>query len=244
MIRRLEAMKLAQPGEYAKFAAPLRGRVSAYDARKLTHNTTDASVYYVLNNSAKNLQNLDEILLNRPISLNMAANGGEDAIFYETTADRDGYYENKNWSETDVIEVLEGLSGESNEIRASKRYGMYGIRGDNLWLLLTYMNENNMLIAGRRFDKKFQQELMLLNIALESQKKLTLNGDVSYLGMLPITTDEGKSYEEIFGPKGDIVDLDKKGEGNWNEVQYLLQYIGRYKIEQEMFANEDKEETE
>ena len=173
----------------------------------------------------------------------MAANGGEDAIFYETTADRDGYYENKNWSETDVIEVLEGLSGESNEIRASKRYGMYGIRGDNLWLLLTYMNENNMLIAGRRFDKKFQQELMLLNIALESQKKLTLNGDVSYLGMLPITTDEGKSYEEIFGPKGDIVDLDKKGEGNWNEVQYLLQYIGRYKIEQEMFSK-DKKETE
>ena len=124
MIRRLEAMKLAKPGEYAKFAAPLKGRVSAYDARKLTHNTTDAGVYFVLNNSAKNLQNLDEILLNRPISVNMAANGGEDAIFYETTSDRDGYYENKNWSETDVIEVLEGLSGDKN--REGKRYG-------NIW---------------------------------------------------------------------------------------------------------------
>tara|TARA_B100000131_G_scaffold29753_1_gene27938 strand:+ start:1940 stop:4522 length:2583 start_codon:yes stop_codon:yes gene_type:complete len=241
MIRRLEAMKLAKPGEYEKFKSPLKGRVSSYDARKLTHNTTDAGVYFVLNNSAKNLQNLDEILLNRPISLNMAANGGEDAIFYETTADRDGYYENKNWSETDVIEVLEGLSGESDEVRAGKRYGIYGIRGDNLWKILTYMNNNNMLFAGRTFDKQFQQEIMLLNIALESQKKLTLNGDVSYLGMLPITNDEGKSYEEIFG---NITDLDKAGEGNWNEVQYLLQYIGRYKIEQEMFSNNKKEETE
>ena len=82
---------------------------------------------------------------------------------------------------------------------------------------------------------------MLLNIALESQKKLTLNGDVSYLGMLPITNEEGKSYEEIFG---NITDLDKAGEGNWNEVQKLLQFIGRYKIEQEMFSNNKKEETE
>jgi len=239
MIRRLEAMDLAKPGEYEKFKSPLRGRVNSYDARKLTHNPTDAGVYFVLNNSAKNLQKLDEILLNREISKNMAANGGEDAIFYETTADRDGYYENKNWSETDVIEVLEGLSGDKN--REDKRYGMYGIRGDNLWLLLTYMNENNMLIAGRKFDKQFQQEIMLLNLALESQKKLTLNGDVSYLKMLPITNEEGKSYEEIFGLKGDIVDLDDKGEGNWNEVQYLLRYIGRYKIEKELL---EKKETE
>ena len=178
----------------------------------------------------KILQNLDEILLNRPISVNMAANGGEDAIFYETTADRDGYYENKNWSETDVIEVLEGLSGDKN--REGKRYGIYGIKGDNLWLLLTYMNDNNMLFAGRKFDKQFQQELMLLNIALESQKKLTFNGDVSYLGMLPITNEEGKSYEKIFSG---ITDLDDEGEGNWNEVQKLLQYIGRYKIEKERF---------
>tara|TARA_B100002019_G_scaffold164075_1_gene141624 strand:- start:4186 stop:6762 length:2577 start_codon:yes stop_codon:yes gene_type:complete len=239
MIRRLEAMDLAKPGEYEKFKSPLKGRVNSYDARKLTHNPTDAGVYFVLNNSAKNLQKLDEILLNREISKNMAANGGEDAIFYETTADRDGYYENKNWSETDVIEVLEGLSGDKN--REDKRYGMYGIRGDNLWLLLTYMNENNMLIAGRKFDKQFQQEIMLLNLALESQKKLTLNGDVSYLKMLPITNEEGKSYEEIFGLKGDIVDLDDKGEGNWNEVQYLLRYIGRYKIEKELL---EKKETE
>ena len=52
----------------------------------------------------------------------MAANGGEDAIFYETTADRDGYYENKNWSETDVIEVLEGLSGDKNRDRSVMEY--------------------------------------------------------------------------------------------------------------------------
>ena len=240
MIRRLEATGNAQPGQYEKFKSPLKGKVSAFDARKLTNNPTDAGIYYVLTHDAANLQNLDEILLNRPISLNMAANGGPDAIFYETTVDREGYYENMNWSETDVIQVLEGLSGESKEVREGKRYGMYGIRGDNLWLLLTYMNENNMLIAGRKFDKQFQQEIMLLNIALESQKKLTLNGDVSYLKMLPITNEEGKSYEEIFGPKGNLVDLDKKGEGNWNEIQYLLQYIGRYKIEQEMF-NTDKE---
>tara|TARA_B100000401_G_scaffold217213_1_gene146686 strand:+ start:1042 stop:3624 length:2583 start_codon:yes stop_codon:yes gene_type:complete len=241
MIRRLEAMKLAQPGQYEKFKSPLRGKVNSYDARKLTHNPTDAGVYYVLNNSAGNLQKLDEILLNRPISLNMEANGGADAIFYETTADRDGYYENMDWSNTDVIEVLSGLAGESKEVREGKRYGIYGIRGDNLWKILTYMNDNNMLFAGRTFDKQFQQEIMLLNIALESQKKLVLNGDVSYLGMLPITNDEGKSYEEIFGG---ITDLDKKGEGNWNEVQYLLQFIGRYKIEQEMFGNKNKKETE
>lgn len=239
MIRRLEATGNANPGQYEKFKTPLKGLVSAYDARKLTHNPTDAGVYFVLNNSAANLQNLDEILLNREISKNMEANGGADAIFYETTTDRDGYYENMNWSNTNVIEVLEGLSGESQAVRESKRYGIYGIRGDNLWKILTYMNDNGMLFAGRSFDKQFQTEIMLLNIALESQKKLTLNGDVSYLGMLPITNEEGKSYEEIFMG---ITDLDKQKEGNWNEVQKLLQYIGRYKIEKEMFETENKED--
>ena len=144
-----------------------------------------------------------------------------------------------NWSNTNVIEVLEGLSGESQAVRESKRYGIYGIRGDNLWKILTYMNDNGMLFANRSFDKQFQTEIMLLNIALESQKKLTLNGDVSYLGMLPITNEEGKSYEEIFMG---ITDLDKQKEGNWNEVQKLLQYIGRYKIEKEMFETENKED--
>ena len=39
---------------------------------------------------------------------------------------------------------------------------------------------------------------MLLNLALESQKKLTLNGDVSWLGLIPVSADESKDYEKLF----------------------------------------------
>ena len=38
-----------------------------------------------------------------------------------------------------------------------------------------------------------------------------------------------------------ITDLDDEGEGNWNEVQKLLQYIGRYKIEKELLEPKETE---
>ena len=67
---------------------------------------------------------------------------------------------------------------------------------------------------------------MLLNLALESQKKLTLNGDVSWLGLLPVSEDESKDYEKLFAG---IEDVDKDG-NMWNEVRYLLKAAAQYKI--------------
>ena len=239
MIRRLRATKNAGPNEYEEFLSPLRGKVDSFSARNLTHHPTDASVNFVLLNEGKNLQELEKILLNRDISRNMEANaGGVDGIYYASKPGVEGSYENMDWSNTNIVTLMEGMAGDKN--KKDKFYGMYGIRGDNLWKLLSYMVDNNMPLNDRVFDKEFQRELMLLNIALESQEKLTLNGDVSWLGMLPISATENKTYKEIFlGIKPDMID--KGEEGIWNEVRYLLKSIGRYKIEKEILEGKETE---
>ena len=137
-----------------------------------------------------------------------------------------------------VADLLESFVGVTDDILDDKRYGVYGIKGDNLKKLLGYMVENDIPIADRVFDRKFQDELMMLNLALEAQNKLTLNGDVSYLSMLPIGDDESKNYEKLF--KG-IEDVDDD-ENIWNEVRYLLKGAAQYKINMDLYGPDKKEE--
>jgi len=225
MVMRLKALGLIG-NEYDAYIAPLEGKIDSMSRRNLTHNPTDAKTYFTTINSAKNFQGITEALLERPISVNMLANGGEDAIFTTTVPGQEGAYDNANLSKTNVLDLAESFVGLDDESLQGKLYGVYGIRGDNLKKLLTYMLENNIPMGDRSFDRKFQDELMLLNLALESQKKLTLNGDVSWLGLIPVSADESKDYEKLFAG---IEDEDKDG-NMWNEVRYLLKTAAQYKI--------------
>jgi len=225
MVMRLKALGLIG-NEYDAYIAPLEGKIDSVSRRNLTHNPSDAKTYFTIINSAKNFQGITETLLEKPISVNMLANGGEDAVFTTTVPGQEGGYENGNLSKTNVLDLAAGFAGLDDESLQGKLYGVYGIRGDNLKLLLTYMLENNIPLVDRTFDRKFQDELMLLNLALESQKKLTLNGDVSWLGLLPVSEDESKDYEKLFAG---IEDVDKDG-NMWNEVRYLLKAAAQYKI--------------
>tara|TARA_R100000278_G_scaffold56469_1_gene46696 strand:- start:184 stop:1671 length:1488 start_codon:yes stop_codon:yes gene_type:complete len=238
MVARLKALGIIG-NEYDNYLLPLKGKVDSISARNLTHHPTDAKTYQTILSSSKNFTGITENLLERPISKNMLANGGENAIFTVSQPGIEGGYENANLSTMNVGQLYEDmLAGNTNDILDDKRYGVYGIRGDNLKLLLEYMLENNIPVADRVFDRTFQDELMMLNLALESQKKLTLNGDVSYLSMLPIGADESKSYEKLF--KG-IEDVDDD-ENIWNEVRYLLKGAAQYKINMDLYGPDKKEE--
>ena len=48
------------------------------------------------------------------------------------------------------------LAEEPTERKTIFQYGIYGIRGDNLKLLLEYILDNNIPIADRVFDRTFQ----------------------------------------------------------------------------------------
>jgi hypothetical protein len=168
----------------------------------------------------------------------MLANGGENAVFTATVPGVEGGYKDENLSTTNVGDLVTSFAGVTDDILDDKRYGVYGIRGDNLKKLLGYMLNNNIPIADRVFDRQFQDELMMLNLALESQNKLTLNGDVSYLGMLPIGADESKSYETLFKDVKDVDDDDNI----WNEVRYLLKGAAQYKINMDLYGPDKKEE--
>lgn len=239
MVMRLKANDLIG-NEYDAYIVPLEGKIDSMSRRNLTHNPSDAKTYFTTINSAKNFQGITEALLERPISVNMLANGGEDAIFSTTVPGQEGAYDNANLSKTNVLELAESFVGLDDESLQGKLYGVYGIRGDNLKKLLTYMLENNIPMGDRTFDRKFQDELMLLNLALESQKKLTLNGDVSWLGLIPVSADESKDYEKLFAG---IEDEDKDG-NMWNEVRYLLKAAAQYKINSasDKFGYDKKEE--
>jgi len=237
MVARLKAQGHIK-NEYDAFLIPLEGKIDSFAARNLTHNPTDAKTYQTILSSSKNFTGITEALLERPISKNMLANGGENAVFTITQPGIEGGYKDENLSTTNVGDLLESFAGVTDDILDDKRYGVYGIKGDNLKKLLGYMVENNITIADRVFDRKFQDELMMLNLSLEAQNKLTLNGDVSYLSMLPISEDESKNYETLFKNVKDVDD-----DGNiWNEVRYLLRGAAQYKINLDLYGYDNEEE--
>ena len=237
MVARLKALGIIK-NEYDAFLTPLEGKIDSFSARNLTHNPTDAKTYQTILNSSKNFTGITEALLERPISKNMLANGGEDAVFTITQPGVEGGYKDENLSEMNVGDLLTSFAGVTDDILDDKRYGVYAIKGDNLKKLLGYMVENNIPIADRVFDRKFQDELMMLNLALEAQNKLTLNGDVSYLSMLPIGADESESYETLFKGVKDVDDDDNI----WNEVRYLLRGAAQYKINLDLYGYDNEEE--
>ena len=237
MVARLKALGIIK-NEYDAFMVPLEGKIDSISARNLTHNPSDAKTYQTILNSSKNFTGITEALLERTISKNMLANGGENAVFTATVPGVEGGYKDENLSTTNVGDLVTSFAGVTDDILDDKRYGVYGIRGDNLKKLLGYMLNNNIPIADRVFDRQFQDELMMLNLALESQNKLTLNGDVSYLGMLPIGADESKSYETLFKGVKDVDDDDNI----WNEVRYLLKGAAQYKINMDLYGPDKKEE--
>ena len=51
--------------------------------------------------------------------------------------------------------------------------------------------------------------------------------------------DESKNYEALFK---DVEDVDKLGEGIWNEVRYLLRGAAQYKINLDLYGTDKKEE--
>jgi hypothetical protein len=238
MVARLKALGIIG-NEYDNFLLPLKGKVDSITARNLTHFPTDAKTYQTILSKSKNFTGITEALLDNPSAKNRIKEGGEDVIFTTAQVGTEGGYENANLSEMPVGDLyINMLAGNTNEILDDKQYGIYGIRGDNLKLLLQYMLNNNIPIADRKFDRTFQDELMMLNLALEAQNKLTLHGDVSWLGLLPIGADESKSYEKLF--KG-IEDVDDD-ENIWNEVRYLLKGAARYKINMDLYGPDKKEE--
>ena len=238
MVARLKALGIIG-NEYDNFLLPLKGKVDSITARNLTHFPTDAKTYQTILSKSKNFTGITEALLDNPSAKNRIKEGGADVIFTTAQVGTEGGYENANLSEMPVGDLYTNmLAGNTNEILDDKQYGIYGIRGDNLKLLLEYMLNNNIPIADRVFDRTFQDELMMLNLALESQNKLTLHGDVSWLGLLPIGADESKSYEKLF--KG-IKDVDDD-ENIWNEVRYLLKGAAQYKINMDLYGPDKKEE--
>ena len=238
MVARLKALGIIG-NEYDNYLLPLKGKVDSITARNLTHHPTDAKTYQTILSKAKNFTGITEALLDTPSAKNRIKEGGADVIFTTAQVGTEGGYENANLSEMPVGDLYTNmLAGNTNEILDDKQYGIYGIRGDNLKLLLEYMLDNNIPIADRVFDRTFQDELMMLNLALESQNKLTLHGDVSWLGLLPIGADESKNYEKLF--KG-IEDVDDD-ENIWNEVRYLLKGAAQYKINMDLYGPDKKEE--
>ncbi len=237
MVARLKALGIIG-NEYDAFLTPLEGKIDSFAAINLTHNPTDAKTYQTILSSSKNFTGITEALLERPISQNMLANGGEDAVFTISQPGIEGGYKDENLSEMNVGDLFTSFAGVTDDVLDDKRYGVYGIKGDNLKKLLGYMIENNIPIADRVFDRKFQDELMMLNLALEAQNKLTLNGDVSYLSMLPISEDESKNYETLFKGVEDVDD----DENIWNEVRYLLRGAAQYKINLDLYGYDTEEE--
>ena len=238
MVARLKALGIIG-NEYDNYLLPLKGKVDSITARNLTHFPTDAKTYQTILSSSKNFTGITEALLDNEAAQNRIKEGGVDVIFTTAEVGTVGGYENANLSEMNVTDLLLSFEGISDQDLDGKQYGIYGIRGDNLKKLLVYMVNNNMPIGDRVFDRTFQDELMMLNLALESQNKLTLNGDVSWLGLLPIGVDESKNYEKLFK---NIEDVDKEGEGIWNEIRVLTKAAATYKINMDLYGPDKKEE--
>ena len=106
-------------------------------------------------------------------------------------------------------------------------FGIYGMKGSDLNLLLDYLDRNNLITGNEVFDDKFQLKLLMTKIKLNQNGTLVFTGDASYLNLSTINDEDQAEFNRLTGQDG-------KNIPTFNRLEFLLPYIVRYKVNTEL----------
>tara|TARA_B100002019_G_scaffold204065_1_gene176956 strand:- start:4183 stop:6750 length:2568 start_codon:yes stop_codon:yes gene_type:complete len=231
-VYRAKLLGFLDEDEANAYIIPFNPKVNSFLNRELTDKPSNHKTYRTL------VQYVDDFagLVERLELPEMNNFGGVDAYFNKKT----NSYSNEALSEMTMPQLIEFLRDGDN----ADRIGIYGIRRDNLLLLLDFMQKEGINLTTNseggelRFDKNFQDKLITYAAYHENQKSFQIMGDVSWISRIPLDGKDADTYFKLFGNI-----KDKDNDGNvWNEIQYLLRYAADYKIDLDTNGYDKKEE--
>ena len=122
----------------------------------------------------------------------------------------------------DIDSIAELLADNPNA-----EFGIYGMKGSDLSLVLSYLADNKLITGNEVFDEKFQLKLLMTKIKLNQNGQLAFTGDASYLNLSTINEEDQAEFSRLVGEDGDNIPL-------FNRLEFLLPYIVRYRVNTEL----------
>ena len=123
---------------------------------------------------------------------------------------------------TEVDSIAELLTENPNA-----EFGIYGMKGSDLAILLDYLSSNNLITGDEVFDDNFQVKLLMTKIKLNQNGTLVFTGDASYLNLSNINDKDQEEFNRLTGKDGENIP-------KFDRLEYLLPYIVRYKVTTEL----------
>ena len=106
-------------------------------------------------------------------------------------------------------------------------FGIYGMKGEDLAVLLRYLKDNDLITGDEVFDENFQLKLLMTKIKLNQNGTLVFTGDASYLQLSNINDKDQDEFYRLTGQDGENIP-------KFDRLEYLLPYIVRYKVTTEL----------
>lgn len=128
--------------------------------------------------------------------------------------------------ETEGTEDLDSIA-ELLADNPNAEFGIYGMKGSDLSLVLKYLADNKLITGNEVFDDKFQLKLLMTKIKLNQNGQLAFTGDASYLNLSTINEEDQAEFSRLVGEDGDNIPL-------FNRLEFLLPYIVRYRVNTEL----------
>ena len=129
-------------------------------------------------------------------------------------------------TETDGTEDIDSIKDVLRD-NPNGEFGIYGMKGNDLAILLKYLRDNNLITGNEVFDNKFQLKLLMTKIKLNANGQLAFTGDSSYLNLPTISDADQNEFSRLIGEDGDNIPL-------FNRLEFLLPYILRYRVNTEL----------
>ena len=209
---RLVAVGLIKPNDpkFRMYALRLIPETNIQDSRLLTHfpNMTKALQFASLN--AEQWAEQTEKLHDKK---SLKHFDGYGAFMMQNGT----YSEEIDLRTMSIQEVGELLM--SNE---KAKFGIYGIKGEDLALTLKYLSDNNLITGNELFDDRFQLKLVITKMKLNQNGQLIYTGDASYLNLSAISEEDEDEFNRLIGKKGENVPM-------FDRLEFLLPYLIRYK---------------
>ena len=122
----------------------------------------------------------------------------------------------------DVDSIAELLADNPNA-----EFGIYGMKGSDLTLVLKFLSDNKLITGNEVFDDKFQLKLLMTKIKMNANGQLAFTGDSSYLNLSTISDADQAEFSRLIGEDGDNIPL-------FNRLEFLLPYVLRYRVTTEL----------
>ena len=223
MYERLKAMGMIQPGEFDTYAVRVIPNANIFQSKLLTNKPTWSNA---LQFSLLNAEGWAEAskMLYVPESL-------EHFDGYGAFSQVNGEYS----TDINLTELtLGGVEGDDTLTLAELiddnpdgRFGIYGMKGSDLEDLLVYLKDRELITGEERFDADFQHKLLKISLKLQANSQLQFSGDSSYLNLTEFKQEDIDEFNRLIGEDGDNIP-------KFNNLEFLLPYVAKYRINTEL----------